>query len=96
METTFMIISELLLAVPLCWHRACTETSEIKTLIINTEEFMLVNFFKAIESLARALIYLLTLIIGLTVTALACYFMIFLSFRAGQFLWIFLFKDPWI
>jgi len=96
MEIDLTIIGELLQAVPLCWHRTRTEVTEIKTLLIDAEAFMLVNFFKAIEALARALIYLLTLIIGLTATALACYFMIFLSFRVGQFLWIFLFKDPWI
>ena len=96
MKSDFTLLGELLQAGPLCWHRTRVEAGDIKTLLIDTEAFMLGNFFKAMEALARALIYLLTLVIGLTVTALACYFMIFLSFRIAQALWVLLFKDPWL
>lgn len=57
---------------------------------------MIKAFFQAIEAMARATIYLLLLLIGLTVTGLGAYMVFFLAFRIGQFFWELIFKKPWL
>ena len=57
---------------------------------------MIKGLFQAIEALFKATTYLLVLIIGLTVTGLGAYIVLFLAFRIAQFLYELLFKAPWI
>jgi hypothetical protein len=97
METVLTLIRELCRGVPLCWQTVTAETQNIKQLIIYSEgQVMIKSFFQAFEALFRAVIYLLILIIGLTVTGLGAYIVLFLAIRIGQFLWILIFKEPWL
>ena len=97
MKNYSTIIRELYRSGPLCWRTIFMETQKVKELILYSEgKVMIKGFFQAFEALFRAVIYLLVLIIGLTVTALCTYIVIFLTIRIGQFLWVLIFKDQWI
>jgi len=97
MKKLFLLICELLRSLPLCWQAFKAEVNKIKDSIFYSEaNVMIKSFFKAIEAMIRAVIYLLILVIGLTITALGSYIVFFLAIRTAQFLWTFLFKEPWL
>lgn len=97
MEKILTLIKELCHITPLCWQAFVTETLNIKQLIIYSKgQVMFKNIFQAFEALLRAVIYLLILIIGLTATGLGAYIVLFLAIRIGQFLWVLVFKEPWL
>ena len=91
------IIRELYWSGPLCWRTIFMETQKVKELILYSEgQDMIKNIFQAFEALVRAIMYLFILLIGLTATGLGVYIVFFLAIRIGQFLWILIFKEPWI
>lgn len=97
MEKILTLIRELCRSAPLCWQTVIAETRNIKQLVFYSKGFdMIKSFFQAFESLLRAIIYLLILLIGLTATGLGAYIVLFLAIRIGQFLWVLFFKDPWL
>ena len=57
---------------------------------------MLRNFLNFVEAMIRAITYLLVLVIGLTAAALGTFFVVMLAYRLMQFLWFYIFKDPWL
>jgi hypothetical protein len=57
---------------------------------------ILKRLFEAIEATMRAVIYLLVLLMGLAIAALGAYTIIFLTIRAGQFLWVLIFRSKWL
>ena len=57
---------------------------------------MLKNIFAAIEAMLRAVIYLLILLMGLALSGLGAYTILFLALRIGQFLYELIFKDKWL
>jgi hypothetical protein len=57
---------------------------------------MLKNIFAGIEAMLRAVIYLLILLMGLAITCLGAYTILFLAFRIGQFLYTLIFRNPWL
>jgi len=57
---------------------------------------MLKSLFQAIESILRASIYFLILVMGLSIAGLGTYTIIFFSIRMGQFLYELLFKNKWL
>lgn len=97
MKNLFLLICELLRSLPLCWLAFKAEVNKIKDSSFYSEaNVMIKSFFKAIDAMIRAVIYLLILVIGLTVTALGSYIVLFVAIRTVQLLWTFLFKEPWL
>lgn len=97
MKKYFLLIHELFRSLPLCWQAFKAEVHKVKDSIFYSEaNVMIKSFFQAIEAMIRAVIYLLILVIGLTITALGSYIVFFLAIRTAQFLWTFLFKEPWL
>lgn len=56
---------------------------------------MFKNLLKFIEAMIQAVTYLLVLIIGLTATALGAFIVVMVAYRLWQFLWFYIFKEPW-
>lgn len=57
---------------------------------------MIKAIFQAIESMIRAVTYLLILIIGLSVASLGAYASIYFAIRIGQFLYVIFFRERWL
>jgi hypothetical protein len=97
MGKSFTLIRKFCRTVPLHWQATTAEMQSVKRLIIYSEGFaMIKSLFQAIEALLRAVIYLLILIIGLAITGLGAYVVIFFAIRIGQFLWVLILKEPWL
>jgi hypothetical protein len=73
------------------------ETKNIYRLIFLSEtKVMIKAIFQSIESMVRAVIYFLILIIGLSFAALGAYVSFFLAIRIGGFLYQLLLRRPWL
>ena len=73
------------------------EVKKIKPLIFQSELIkMLQKLFEATEAMLRAAIYLLILIMGVAITTLGAYTIIFLALRIGQFFWVLILKEKWL
>ena len=97
MGKNFTLIRKFCHSVPRHWQATIEETQNIRRLIIYSEGFaMIKSLFQAIEALLRAVIYLLILIMGLAITGLGAYTVLFFAIRIGQFLWKFILKEPWL
>jgi len=57
---------------------------------------MLKKFLDAVETMLRAVIYLLILLMGLALAALGAFTITFLSIRIGQFLFELLGRRSWL
>ena len=76
---------EILQTLPLCWRMANLERENIKSIIIYSElSVMLKKLFQALESLLRAIMYFMILIIGLAATVLGAFLVIFLAVKREQ------------
>lgn len=94
---TISVIIELAKCVPLCWRVATTERRTIKSFIIYMEPTLMIkNLFQLLESLLRAIMYLLILIIGLAATGLGSFLVVALAFRIGEFFWELILKEAWL
>ena len=93
----FLLINELFRSLPLCWQAVKAEMYKVKDRIFHSEvNDMFRGIFRAIEAMVRALIFFFVLFIGLTTTALGAFIVLFTAFRFAQFLWILIFKEPWL
>ena len=73
------------------------ETLRIKPLIFESTSWaMLKNLFQAIETLFRATIYLLILLMSLSIAGLGAFVILFLAIRIGQFIWTLVLAEKWL
>ena len=78
-------------------RQARQEILSIKPLIFESRiPAMVSKIFQAIEAALRAATYLLIVIMGLSITGLGAFTILFLAIRIGQFLYTLIFKDKWL
>lgn len=97
MKKYFLLICELLRSTPLCWRALKTEVHKVKDSVFYSEaNAMFKSIFRAIEAMFKALIYGFILFAGVTLAGLMVFIVSLTAFRFAQFLWTFLFKEPWL
>lgn len=97
MRRQLALVKELCRSLPLCFLATAHEIARIRLLVFQSGiRTMIRNCFQVIEALFKAVTYLLILVIGLAMAGLGAYTVIGLAFRAGQFLWNLVLKEPWL